>query len=117
MHQVSDRMAKKLGGRRRKTAKKGGFYSFAGAVGPGAANWTRGTEMPVVGGRKKRKSSKKTRKVKRGGTRFGQAVAGYTGTGDRGLANYPDVSNPMGKAAGGEFNNFGAKPGDFSSFK
>lgn len=130
MHQ---RAYGKTGGRKRKTVKKsaskrGGFYGFAGQLAPGAADWSRGSEMaPEVAGRggngmsggrrKSKKGSKKTRKAKRGGTRFSQAVAGYTGTGDRGLANYPDVSAPMGKAAGGEFNNYGAQPGSgFGSF-
>jgi len=119
-----------LGGRRRKTkkAKKGGYYSFAGQLAPGAANYSRHSEEApevagrggnaTVGGRRKsKKGSKKTRKVKRGGLRFGQAVAGYTGTGDRGLANYPDVSLPGGKAAEGGFANHGAQPGSgFASF-
>lgn len=121
-------------GRRRKTmkktSKKGGYYSFAGQLAPGAPNWSRETEMApevagragngmVTGGRRKKhggKKSRKTRKVRRGGGYFGQAVAGYTGTGSRGLANYPDVSAPTGKAAGGDFNNYGAGPGDFKSF-
>lgn len=123
-------MAKKLGGKRRKTkkAKKGGFYGFAGEVAAGAANWTRGTEMPpgvasrsgnASGGRRKsnKKGSKKTRKVKRGGLRFGQASAGFTGVGTaRGLGGYQDVSAPGGKAEFGGFADNGAKPGDFSSF-
>lgn len=125
-------MAKKLAGGRRKSnkrgTKKGGFYSFAGQVAPGAANWSRGSEMaPEVagrggnaqmGGRKKRKSGKKTRKVKRGGMRFAQANAGFTGDGAaRGLGGFQDVSSPMGKAAGGDFANHGAQPGSgFGSF-
>lgn len=135
MHQVSDRMATKLkGGRKRKTVKKsaskrGGFYGFAGDLGhPGAANWTRGSEMaPEVAGRggnttggrrKSKKGTKKTRKVKRGGMRFSQANAGFTGVGTaRGLGGYQDVSAPGGKAEFGSFADHGAKPGDFSSFK
>ena len=131
MHQVSPSMAKKLaGGRRRKTMKKkGGFYSFAGQVAAGAPNWTRGSEMaPEVAGRggnatggrrrKSKKGGKKTRKVKRGGLRFGQANAGFTGEGAaRGLGGYQDVSAPGGKAEFGSFADHGAKPGDFSSFK
>lgn len=117
-----------LGGKRRKTVKKGGFYSFNGALATGAPAWGRESEMaPEVAGRggnatggrrrKTKKGGKKTRKVKRGGLRFGQAVAGYTGTGDRGLANYPDVSAPGGKAASGDFANQGAQPGSgFGSF-
>lgn len=132
MHQTTPEMTKKLaGGRRRKTGrktKKGGFYSFNGSLAPGAASWSRGTEMSgevvgrsgnaQMGGKKKRRGGKKTRKVRRGGGTFGQAVSGFTGVGTaRGLGGYQDVSNPMGKAAGGQFNDHGAKPGDFSSFK
>lgn len=115
---------------RKSTAKKGGYYSFSGALATGAPGWTQKSEMADWSlsnrggnaqygrGRKKTgKKSKKTRKVKRGGIRFGQAVAGYTGTGDRGLANYPDVSLPGGKAASGEFANHGAQPGSgYGSF-
>lgn len=124
-------MAEKLkGGRRkRKTVKKGGFYSFAGELAPGVANRTRGSEMaPEVAGRggnttggrrrKTKKTAKKTRKVKRGGLRFAQANAGFTGVGTaRGLGGYQDVSAPGGKAEFGAFADNGAKPGDFSSFK
>lgn len=112
---------------RRKTARKGGYYSFNGALGTGAPAWGRGNEnLPFedrggnaqMGGRK-RKGGKKTRKVKKGGLRFGQASAGFTGVGTaRGLGGYQDVSAPgLGKAAGGEFADHSAKPGDFSSFK
>lgn len=124
MHQVSDRMAAKLsGGRRkksgRKTSKKGGYYGFSGAVGIGAPAWERKEEVPQVAGRRgKKKGSKKTRKVKRGGLRFGQANAGFTGVGTaRGLGGFQDVSAPGGKAEFGSFADNGAKPGDFSSFK
>ncbi len=132
---MSPAMAEKLkGGRRkRKTVKKsaskrGGFYGFAGEVAPGAANWSRGSEMaPEVAGRggnttggrrhKSKKATKKTRKVKRGGLRFAQANAGFTGVGTaRGLGGYQDVSAPGGKAEFGAFADHGAKPGDFSSF-
>lgn len=113
-------MAAKLkGGRKRKTMKKGGYYSFAGQLAPGAADYSRHTEVPVVGGRrrKSKKGGKKTRKVKRGGLRFGQANAGFTGVGTaRGLGGYQDVSAPGGKAEFGAFADNGAKPGDFSSF-
>lgn len=128
---MSPDMAKKLsGGRRRKTAKKGGFYSFNGSLATGAPAWGRGSEMaPEVAGRagnttggRRRKSAKKggrkTRKTRRGGGSFAQAVAGFTGVGTaRGLGGFQDVSSPAGKAAGGQFNDYGAKPGDFKSFK
>ena len=117
------------GGRRRKTMKKkGGYYGAMGALAPGAMQWGVGTEVPAgmanrggnaqMGGRKKRKGGKKTRKTKRGGGSFAQAVSGFTGVGTaRGLGGYQDVSAPTGKAAGGEFNNYGAQPGSgFGSF-
>jgi hypothetical protein len=122
-------MAKKLAGGRRRKTKKGGYYSFSGAVGTGAPAWSRGSEMSgevtgrggnaQMGGKRKRRGGKKTRKVKRGGLRFGQASAGFTGVGTaRGLGGYQDVSTPgLGKAAGGEFANHGAQPGSgFGSF-
>ena len=112
--------------RRSKTRKmRGGFYSFSGAVGPGAANWTRGNEVAApsyVGGRR-RKSSKgrkgrKTRKMKGGGYFGGPVSASYQGTGARGMANFGGVDTKggytNGGSAGGAFNDFGAKPG--SSF-
>ena len=111
----------------RKT-RKGGYYGFSGALGTGAPAWETKTEMPAgmdgrggnaqMGGKKKRKGSKKTRKVKRGGGSFGQANAGFTGVGTaRGLGGYQDVSAPGGKAEFGAFNNFGAQPGSgFKSF-
>jgi hypothetical protein len=34
-------------GRRRTRKLKGGYYSFSGAVGTGAPNWTRGSEVPT----------------------------------------------------------------------
>ena len=138
MHQTSKAMEahlapKKGGVKRRKTvkrssSKRGGYYGFSGALGTGAPSWGTGSEMSgevtgrggnaQMGGKKKRKGSKKTRKVKRGGGSFAQAVSGFTGVGTaRGLGGYQDVSAPTGKAAGGEFNNFGAQPGSgFKSF-
>lgn len=134
-HQVSPAMAKKLGGKRRKTVKKsaskrGGYYGFAGDLGhPGAANWISESEIaPEVAGRggnttggrrrKSKKGGKKTRKVKRGGLRFGQASAGFTGVGTaRGLGGYQDVSAPGGKAEFGSFADNGSQPGSgFGSF-
>lgn len=102
----------------RKT-RKGGSYGFSGELATGAAKWTRTDEVPpVAGGRRKRKGNKKTRKVKRGGLRFGQANAGFTGVGTaRGLGGYQDVSAPGGKAEFGAFADNGPKSGDFSSFK
>lgn len=110
---------------RRTTLKRqrGGYYSFSGAVGPGAANWSRGTEVPVVGGRRRKLSRKgrkgrKTRKMKGGGYFGGPVSASYQGTGARGIADFKgvDTKGPYtnGGAGGGAFNDFGAKPG--SSF-
>ena len=109
---------------------KGGFYSFAGAVGTGAPLYHQKTEMqnPEVGsrggnsqywtgGRRKKGKGKKTRKMK-GGTYFGQAVSGFTGHGvNRGMGGFQDVSSPQGKAAEGGFANYGAQPGSgYGSF-
>lgn len=105
---------------RRNTLKKhrGGYYSFSGAVGPGAANWTQNTEVPVEGGRRRRRKSRratrKTRKMKGGGG-FGGVSAGYVGTGVKGIADYvpvgPRGAYSNGGAAQGSFNNYGAGPG------
>jgi hypothetical protein len=129
MHQRTPAMGgRKRKGGRSKTAKKGGFYGFNGALATGAADWKTGTEMPsgmssrggntMAGGRRKRKGGKKTRRPRRGGGSFAQANAGFTGVGTaRGLGGYQDVSAPTGKAAGGEFNNYGAQPGSgYGSF-
>ena len=135
MHQLSDRMKAKLaGGRRKKTqkAKKGGYYGFSGAVGTGAPNWSRGSEMgdwavssrggntQYGRGRKNKKGSKKTRKVKRGGNRFGAVSASFEGTGSRGMIDVVPTTTKYPFGPGGEpgnFNNFGAQPGSgYSSF-
>lgn len=108
-------------GRRHTRKIKGGYYSFSGAVGTGAPNWTRGTEVPTkVGGRRRRRVSRKSRKTRKlkGGGAFGTTSASYQGTGARGIADYVavDTKGPYvnGGAAKGAFNDFGAKPG--SSF-
>lgn len=107
-------------GRRRTRKLRGGYYSFSGAVGPGAANWTRATEVPVAGGRRRKHKSRKSRKTRRmkGGGSFGAVSASYQGTGARGIADYAatDTKGPYvnGGAKGGAFNDYGAKPG--SSF-
>jgi len=110
----------------RKTTKrrtKGGFYSFSGSEGgiPGAAAWRSNSEMGEFSlsnrggnaqfGARRRKNKKTKRRRMRGGGSYGQAVAGYVGTGARGLADGVDVSQPAGKASGGAFNNYGAQPG------
>lgn len=95
---------------------RGGYYSFDGAVAPGAMGWSRGNEVPVggpTGGRRRRRKGRKTRKMKGGGS-FGAVTASYQGTGVRGIANYQpvDMKGPYvnGPAAKGAFNDFGAKP-------
>ena len=116
---------------KKRSVKKGGYYSFSGDVGvPGGANWTRHSEMGEnsissrggnthygSGRKRKGKKSKKTRKVKRGGGSYGAVSASYEGTGERGLANVVGRSdNKPGFATHGEFNDNGAKPGNFSNF-
>jgi hypothetical protein len=89
---------------RRTVKKKGGYYGFDGAVGTGAPQWSRATEVPVKGGRKSRKA---TRRRHRGGTRFGMVSASYQGTGTRGIPDYKAVDTngaPASSAAGGAFN-------------
>jgi len=118
----------------RKTRKvnKGGSYGFGGQLGDiaGAANWKAGSEMggyaisgrggnTQFGGRKRRakKSGRRTRKLKRGGMSFGQAVSGFTGQGTaRGLGGYEDVSAPGGKAAEGAFNDRSGGAHNFKSY-
>lgn len=112
----------------KKTRKlKGGFYSFQGALATGAPSWGRGTEygdfsMSRVGnngiygrGRSKKKTMKSKKSLKkrmRGGSKFGATASSFTGTGERGMANYVQTSTkfpPFGPAAGGAFNNAGAQ--------
>jgi hypothetical protein len=125
MHQ---RVAK--GGRRKtQKVKKGGYYSFAGDLGhPGAANWKSESEMGSYAissrggntqfGRGRKRKGKKTRKAKRGGSKYGAVSASYQGTGARGIADVVGISpNKPGFATQGEFNNYGAQPGSgFGSF-
>lgn len=115
--------------RRRKV--KGGYYGMSGAIAPGAAAWTRGSEMgdwavSSRGGntqygakRKGRKGSKKTHK-KRGGSRFGGVSASFQGSGSRGIADTVATNTkfpPFGPAQHGAFNNGGAQPGSgYASF-
>lgn len=119
-------MPRKTNGGKRRT-KRGGYYGFTGDLGtPGAANWTRGSEMGDwtlsnrggnsmygAGRRRKHKGKKRTQRRKmRGGYSYGQAVAGFTGSGaERGLGGFTDVSAPGGKSALGSFANHGAQPG------
>lgn len=124
------RHTKKRGTRRHKK-QRGGFYSFNGAVGPGAANYTRGSEMGQFAvdkggnignlnpqnviqygrGRKRKSRGRKTRRRMKGGGKYGGVSAGYGGSGHRGLANFVGSStrHPTGDAALGAFNNHGAQ--------
>ena len=113
-------------GGRTKKAKKGGYYGFSGGIATGAPNWTRHSEMggsslgnrggnSMYGaGRKRRgkKPGKRTKKVRRGGSKFGAVSASFQGSGSRGMANFGGVSvNKPGLPTEGAFNNFGAQPG------
>ena len=121
------RHTKKRGTRRRKM--KGGFYSFQGATAPGAANWVRGSEMGQFAvdkggnmtnmkseiqygrGRRRKSRGRKTRRRQRGGGKYGGVSASYVGTGARGVADGVGINTrgpPLGEAANGAFNNFGA---------
>jgi hypothetical protein len=110
---------------RQKTRKanKGGYYSFAGDVGPGAPNWKSESEMGPHSlssragnaqyGRGRKRKGKKTRKAKRGGGSYGAVSASYQGTGARGIADVVGISpNKPGFASQGDFNYFGGKPND-----
>jgi hypothetical protein len=112
--------------RKHKTRKhRGGFYSFQGAVGTGAPNWGRGSEMGDFNarqinsgaqygrGRRRKSRGRKTRRM-RGGGKFGATSASFVGTGSRGMIDvvggttkYPPYGGPQ----FGAFNNAGAQPG------
>ena len=74
---------------------------------------------PMDAGRRK-KHRKTKRRTMRGGARFGAVAASFTGTGERGMANYVSTNTkypPFGGPEGGAFNNAGAQPGSgFGSF-
>lgn len=121
---------------RKRTARKhkGGYYGMSGAIAPGAALWTRQSEMgdysvsnrggnsQYGSGKKKggKKSAKKTLKRKQKGSgRYGGVSASYQGTGSRGIADFQGVitRDGSGAPAQGAFNNHGAQPGSgYSSF-
>lgn len=119
---------------RRHRKHRGGYYGASGAIAPGAMEWTAKSEMAdfaansqrgqnaIVGsGRRKSKSkkSRKTRRVKRGGGKYGGVSASFEGDGVAGLANFSGRTsrdNP-GVANLGKFNDNGAAPGSgFGSF-
>lgn len=114
-----------LGGRRRKTMKGGMGYGFGGAMGTNGPVWDAswGGEItkagapiydtadrpPVTGGRrrKSKKSKKGRRKTMRGGASW-QTIApaggGFTGSGERGLANWSGYASKV-PASGGPSQN------------
>lgn len=112
---------------RRTTLKRqrGGYYSFDGAVAPGAAAYSRANEVAapsyVTGGRRRKsrkgRKGRKTRKMK-GGSSFGNVSASFQGTGVKGMADFVGTGTrgpySNGGSGGGAFNNYGAAPG--SSF-
>jgi len=118
-------MHKKVGRRRTKKAKKGGYYGFQGAVSTGAPNWRADSEMGGYAisnrggnthygnGRKRKAGGKRTkRRLRKGGGSYGQVSQTFQGTGSRGMADAVGVSiNKPGFATEGQFNNFGAQPG------
>lgn len=113
-------------GKKRKTLKGGTHYGAAGAI-PGtvgAMQWGPGEEvkaadyqkLPMSGG-KRRRGKKRTRRM-RGGERYAGGVsASFGGTGERGLANYGPVATRVPHGNASTFNNHGAGPGNWSSFK
>ena len=118
------RHTKKRGTRRRK--QRGGYYSFNGAVGTGAPDWGRGSEMGQFAvdkggnignlnpgnviqygrGRKRKSRGRKTRRM-RGGGKYGAVAASFAGTGSRGIADHVGTNTkypPFGGPAEGRFN-------------
>lgn len=77
-------------------------------------------ENPTPPGGRRHKHSRRHRKMKRGGDKYGAVSASYQGTGSRGLIDvaptttkYPTIGGPQ----YGAFNNHGAQPGSgFGSF-
>jgi hypothetical protein len=53
----------------------------------------------------------------RGGSKFGATFASFVGDGSRGLGNVSQGTHKPGVAVHGAFNDNGAKPGGFQSFK
>jgi hypothetical protein len=105
-------MAEPMGGRRRRLRKKGGGSSSSSSS---------DEEKPTAtAGRRRRSKKSKGRRTMRGGNKYGGVAASYTGTGERGIANYyPTNTNypPFGGASQGAFNNAGAQPGSgFANF-
>ena len=115
--------SKRRGTRRR---QRGGFYGAVGALAPGAMQWGRGSEMGehaigsrggnssvMIGAGRRRRTS---RRRMSGGNRFGATYASFQGTGSRGLGNVVAGTHKPNVPFGGQFNNYGAGPGNFKSF-
>ena len=121
-------MAPKSSKKRTRRRLRGGYYGFNGALSTGAVDWSRKSEMgdfvanssrggnnAILGAGRKRsrkgsKKSRKTRRVKRGGGKYGGVSASFEGQGVAGMANYAGRTSRdnVGTAAGGQFNNYGA---------
>jgi len=111
----------------KKSVKKGGYYGFSGSLATGAPAWSRSSEMGGFSvssrggntqyGARRHKGSKKGKKTMkkrmRGGGKFGGVSASFTGSGERGMANYGGVNTRDGSGSpdGGMFNYHGALPG------
>ena len=112
---------------RRHRKMRGGFYSFDGAVGPGAASWGRGSEMGQFAvdkggnignlnpqnviqygrGRRRKSRGRRTRRKMKGGGKYGAVAGSFVGTGSRGIADHVGTNTkypPFGGAAEGAFN-------------
>lgn len=130
------KQSKKRSVTKRQRKHRGGYYGATGAIAPGAMEWSRGSEAGAyaaglndrggnsfqLGAGKRRRHSRKhrkSRKARRGGGSYGAVSAQYTGHGSRGIADYiaVDTKNGSGAPQLGAFNDNGAKPGQFDSFK
>jgi hypothetical protein len=81
-------------------------------MGEFVADGARGGNNAILGAGRKRKSkkSRKTRRVKRGGGKYGGVSASFEGDGVAGMANYAGRTSRdnVGVANLGKFNNYGA---------
>ena len=129
-HKKTSKLNKKT-----KRRHRGGYYGAGGPIldggqGPAGMEWGSKQEVPTVevngvpipvnlktGGHKKRESKKSSKRKMQGGTKFGGTFASYEGSGARGLANVSQGTHTPGAPQLGRFNNFGAGPSDFNSFK
>jgi len=117
-------------GKRRHT-RRGGYYGATGAIAPGAMEWGRGSEMgdwaissrgnnAIYGSGRKRRRTRRMKKAKRGGDKYGSVSASYQGTGSRGIIDVAQTTTKYPTHGGpqyGAFNNHGAQPGSgFGSF-